>query len=409
MTRLRTGTTTLIRDLNRAAVLDLIGREGPIARAELARRLGLSKPTLTALAKEFLDEGLVQIVEQGPPRGGRPPILLGLVAAAAHALGIKVAPDHVVGVRADLEGTVLDRFEERFDPHAPDAIDVLAEQVRPWLHKPRSDPSTLLGVGIGLPGVVDSPRSGVVRSPMLGWNDVPLGATLAKCLQVPVVVENDVNTLAVAERLYGRGRTVENFLTVTIGRGVGLGIVVRGDVYRGMGGGAGEFGHVTVDPLGSRCDCGKRGCLETFVADPALVTRGVKERLLQPGQDVAALRALADAGDELARAIYADAGAQLGRAVAGLVNVLSPELVIVAGEGTAAWRHLRRRFERTLRKEIMEPLRNVTVQVDRWDDDKWALGAAALVLRAPFAAPLYTGADELIRERLARGTDVVAA
>lgn len=110
---------------------------------------------------------------------------------------------------------------------------------------------------------------------------------------------------------------------------------------------------------------------------------------------------LADDGDERARAIYADAGIRLGRAVAGLVNILSPELVILAGEGTSAWRHLRRNFERELRKEIMEPLRGVKVQVDRWDDDKWALGAAALVLRATFAAPLYTaGIDELIRRRL---------
>ncbi len=403
MTRLRNGSTTLIRELNRTAVLSLIGREGPIARVELARRLGLSRATLTAVTRGLLDQGLIEIVEQRKSRVGRPPVLLGLVATAAHAVGLKLAPDRVVGVRVNLDGVVLERFEDDFDPAPPDAVDLLAARVRGWLQRPRSDASTLLGVGVGVPGVVEAGRSGVVRSPMLGWEETPLAELLEARLGVPVLVDNDVNTLAVAERLYGRGRSVDHFVTVTIGRGVGLGIVVRGEVYRGMAGGAGEFGHVTVDPGGPRCECGKRGCLEAFVAEPALVARGRKERLLRGDEGAAALRTLADEGDERARAIYADAGIRLGRAVAGLVNILSPELVILAGEGTSAWRHLRRNFERELRKEIMEPLRGVKVQVDRWDDDKWALGAAALVLHATFAAPLYTtGTDELIRRRLDR-------
>src|SRR5205085_10708837 len=133
-----------------------------------------------------------------------------------------------------------------------------------------------------------------------------------------VYVDNDVNTLAVSERLHGRGREVEHFVTVTIGRGVGLGIVAGGDIYRGYAGGAGEFGHTTVLADGPACSCGKRGCLEAVVADPALVAAGRRARLLKRDQGIERLIVLADAGNAKAQEIFASAGGTLGLAVGDL-------------------------------------------------------------------------------------------
>jgi predicted NBD/HSP70 family sugar kinase len=391
----RTGSSGLSRDLNRVAVLRLIGAAGPIARTHIAQRLGLSPATVTSLTRELLERGVVRVADHAPSRGGRPAVLLELVGSAATALGVKVAPDHVVGVLVDLDAQVLGRYELELDAARHDSVDRLVEVLRGWIAEvPPSAP--LLGVGLGLPGVADVERR-TVSSPMLGWEELPLNDVLHERLGVPVLVDNDVNTLAVSERLYGRGRDVENFITVTIGRGVGLGIVAGGDIYHGFGGGAGEFGHISAVDDGPRCICGKHGCLEAVVADPALVAKARSLGVLSKRQGIARLRALADGGSSEAAGIFDAAGAVLGRSVAGLVNVLSPELVLVSGEGTQAWAHMADAFDGALRSNIFPPLSAVAVEVDPWDDLKWAAGAAALVLRATFTPHDERQADNSIR------------
>lgn len=405
----RTGSAGLSRDLNRVAVLRLIGASGPIARTHIAQRLGLSPATVTSLTRELIERGVVRVAHRAPSRGGRPAVLLELVGGAATAFGVKIAPDHLVGVLVDLDAVILERFELKFDATRRESVEQLAGVLQSWIDAARVH-GPLLGVGLGMPGVVDGERR-TVSSPMLGWEGVPLSNILHQRLGVPVVVDNDVNTLAVSERLYGRGRDVENFVTVTTGLGVGLGIVVGGDIYHGYGGGAGEFGHVSAIDEGPRCSCGKHGCLEAVIADPALVAQARAKGILTSRQGIRKLRALADAGDADAEAIFAAAGGVLGRAVAGLVNVLSPELILVSGEGTQGWAHMAAEFDRTLRSNIFPPLRDVAVEVDPWDDVKWAVGAAALVLRATFTPRDERQADNSIRAWLLAdpgGVEVVA-
>lgn len=404
MARLRSGSGALIRDLNRAAILSLIGQRGPIARVEIARELALSPATVTVLTRDLVQDGLVHEVAAAPSRGGRPAVLLGLVGEAAHALGAKIAADHLAVMRVNLDGEPVSVAERPFDATAPDALERLGEALAAIVAEGDGRAPRLLGIGLGVPGIVDLPSGGVVESPVLGWHALPLGSWLQDRLQLPILVDNDVNTLAVAERLYGRGRAVEHFVTVTIGRGVGLGIVVGGELYRGARGGAGEFGHVRVVQDGPLCQCGNHGCLETLVSDAALLRDARSAGIVGARDGIDQLRARADSGDAGAAAIYAAAGTTLGRAVAGLVNVLSPQLVLLSGEGTLAWRHLAAAFEAALRRDLFAPLREVAVEVDPWDDAKWARGAAALVLRATFAAPLYERQpDDAVRARLTAG------
>ncbi len=375
----------LTRDVNRAAIFRMIGTAGPIARATIARRLELSPATVTAVTRELLDQGLVRVAERLPSNRGRPALLLEVVGDAARAFGAKVAPDHVVGVSANLEADVVERHEAPFDASARDAVGRLGDLLAGWIAT-STTAAPLLGIGLGVSGVVDA-ANGTVESPLLGWHDVPLASLLEERLDVPVFVDNDVNTLAVSERLYGRGRGAENFLTVTIGRGVGLGIVAGGDIYRGHAGGAGELGHTTAVPDGPLCACGKQGCLEAVVADPALEAEARREGVLGADEGIDRLRALADDGDPRARALLARAGAVLGRSIGNAVTMLSPELVLVSGEGTQAWAHFAEAFEAAFRGTVFGPLSDVRVEVDPWDDAKWAVGAATLVLRASFAAP----------------------
>lgn len=407
--RFPTAGAGLSRDVNRSAILGLIISRGPIARTEIAKRLGLSPATVTHVTRELLQQGLLRVADRAPSRGGRPALLLELVGGAATAFGGKIAPDRLVGVRVNLEAEQLERHETRFNASAPNAVEVLGGVLSEWAREVPGEPR-LLGVGLGVPGVFDV-RTGRLHSPLLGWEDLELASILQERLRLPVFIDNDVNTLAIAERLYGRGHDVANFVTVTIGRGVGLGIVADGDIYHGFRGGAGEFGHTTVVEDGPPCTCGKRGCLEAVVADPALVARARRERVLTKRDGIDRLLQLADAGDEKARRIYAEAGTTLGRAVGDLVNVLGPELVLVSGEGTQAWPHLAATFEEAFRASLFPPLGDVAVEVDPWDDTRWAVGAATLVLRASFTASRDGQTNQALRARLAGGeakTGVVA-
>lgn len=373
--------STAGRDLTQTAVLALLGRAGPMSRADVARELDISPPTVTQVVRRLLEQAMVEELEQAPSRGGRRGQLIGLVATAARAVGLKVAADHVAIVEARLDGSVLASHTLAFDAMAPDAPGRLASVLRPFLEEQADIP--LLGLGVGVPGVVDSPDSGRVEAPVLGWNDVPLGRHLHGALGLPVLVENDVKALAVAEQLFGRGRRHKDFLVVTIGSGVGMGIVANGSVYRGSRGGAGEFGHFPVDPQGPLCACGNRGCLEAIIGSTGLVRSAQAEGVLRAGQGIERLQELADRGNPKAAAIYAQAAGLLARAVAALVTVLDPEVVIVLGEGACAWQHWDAAFRAGLVGAIPSPMSQTPIEVEPWDDSAWAQGAAAIVLATP--------------------------
>jgi predicted NBD/HSP70 family sugar kinase len=258
----------------------------------------------------------------------------------------------------------------------------------------------LLGVGVAVPGIVRDPNQGTVDAEVLGWRHLPVGRHLRGVLGLPVVVENDVNALAVAEVLYGMGREVNTFLVLTIGRGIGLSIVTDGAIYRGGQGGAGEFGHFPIDEDGAECGCGRRGCLEASLGEAGLVRTARMRGIVGPRQGFAALVRAAAKGEPNALALFAESGRLLGRAVAGVANVLDPDRIVVLGEGTDHWIH----WDATFRDEFAKrQLRHgdIAVVVDSWDDSNWAQGAAALVLAAPFDLDGLGGAQaDLVVARL---------
>ncbi|MEV4012726.1 ROK family transcriptional regulator [Nonomuraea angiospora] len=391
-------------DLTRTAILALLGTVGPLSRSEIARRLDLSPATVTQLTRELMGHGMLEELDLKPSRGGRPAVRLGLVGSAGRALGVKVTADHLVLVDVRLDGEVLGSWERPFDPSAPDALDSLAGAISSVVAESSADERTppLLGIGVGVPGSVDDQAAGTVNAPTLGWQAMAVGDWLRRRLELPVLVENDVNALAAAERLYGRGRTHRDFLVVTIGRGVGAAIVADGRVYRGARGGAGEFGHLPVDPGGPVCGCGARGCLEAYVGAAGLLAAA---RAKNVHLDLPALARAAAGGDAGAREVFAEAGAILGRATAGLINVVDPEVVVVLGEGTADWPLWRASFDAALRAQLYPGRRDISVEVESWDDTSWAQGAAALVLATPFDAAGAAGEQgRLVRARLIGAT-----
>ncbi|PWC05359.1 ROK family transcriptional regulator [Agromyces badenianii] len=391
--------TTTRTDVNRSAILAHLGASGPASRADLARVLAVSPALMTQLVKDLLADGLVIELEQAPSSGGRPARMLGLATSSGRAVGVKVVADHVAFVEVGIDGRVLRSASEPFDATSSTYFTELVERIRHFVSG--GTDATLLGLGVGVPGSVDLPGNGVVDAPQLGWSGVELGEGLRRALGLPVIVENDVNALAVAERLFGLGRSHDNFLVVTIGTGIGAGIVVDGSVLRAASGGAGEIGHIPISDDGPRCSCGNHGCLEAYIGEAALVARAREHGVISASAGVLALQSAAESGDERAARIYSEAGALLGRTLAGIVHTIDPAFVVVAGEGTSAWRHWSYGFEPAFRSHLLRHRRSLPVEVETWQDESWAQGAAALVLATPFDAAGDAGDQgRLIRERL---------
>jgi predicted NBD/HSP70 family sugar kinase len=367
-------------DLTRMAILALIGQRGPTSRAMMVRDLDLSPATVSQATKWLIQRGVLEALDFEPSIGGRPAQLLGLVATAGHAIGVKVATDHLAIVDVRLDGEVVASRFEPFDVMAPDPVERLAASLRMFSGDASSP---LLGIGVAVAGIVSRPDVGSVDAAVLGWTGMPVGKRLRAQLETPIIVENDVKALAIAERLYGRGRTRRNFVVITIGRGVGFASVSEGVLRRGAGGGAGEIGHVVMSGTGPVCACGSRGCLEAYIGADGLVTAARMAGILRGSEDVGHLTDLADTSGPAA-AIFASAAQRLAKAIAASVAALDPEVVLIAGEGVAGWRHWDGAFRSTLARHLPASMREIPVEVDTWDDTSWARGAAAIVLATPF-------------------------
>jgi glucokinase-like ROK family protein len=405
MPRFWTANRQLIRAINRSTVLNVVKSEGPVSRTEIVRLSGLSPATVSEITADLIAEGLIREKTAGDSTGGRPPILLTLTQDAAYVVGLKLAEGHVSAAITDIEANILSTLTvPAAGMHAVErAVVTLGEVVEQVIAEASVPRERVTGVGIGLAGVIDA-EGGLCRfSPILGWRDVPLKQLVEERIGIPVYIDNDVNTLAMAEKWFGAGQDVDDFLVVTVGRGVGLGIVVNGQFYRGTRGGGGEFGHTVLAPDGPLCDCGKRGCLEAYVSDPALV-RAAQEAVARSELSgvsadeltVERVTELAQAGNETLRAIFGQAGEVLGMGIANLLNILNPALVIVSGEGVRAGDLLFEPMREAVARCVFDGLEQDTeIVIQDWGDEAWAWGAASLVLQEIFKSPIHARGSEV--------------
>lgn len=378
----------LMRDLNTNLVVNLVKTAGSISRAELARQSKLSPATVTGIVRRLLRTGILSELAVGPSRLGRPPVLLRLNQRAGYVIGIKLTEYGLTTVVTNLAAEVVYSAESSTplvgNPEA--ALHAVESAVREALMKSGVKRKMVLGIGIGLAGIIDA-AAGVCRySHILHWRDVQLSEPLRRRLQIPVWVDNDVNTLAVAEKWFGAGIGLRHFLTVTVGRGVGLGVVTNGEIYRGAFGGAGEFGHTIVMPGGPPCQCGRQGCLEALVSEPVLRNQ-ISAALGRPVSQLQ-LVDLAAGNDARVQQVLGEAGRQLGLALANLITLLNPERLIVSGEGTRFGPAFFEPMTRAIRETAFGGIgANLDIVIQRWGDDAWAIGAATLVLRELFSLP----------------------
>ena len=386
---MKTADPELMRAINRYHVIDVIRRDGPIARVAIAERTELSPATVSAITGGLIEQGLIGVLRIDPPETagrGRPRVLLEINPLACHVAGVKLAAERLQVTVTDARGEPCRSLSMpvRLARQSPEVVaDLVEDAVRQCVADAGLAMDDLNGVGIGLPGVIDGMAGVAHWSPVLGPAPVAFADAVQRRLGVRVSLENDASLVALAEHWFGIGRGLATFAVVTVEDAIGLGLLIEGRIHRGAHGIGPEFGHVKIDPAGPLCRCGQRGCLDAYASD-----WGILQASGNGGGDMAALIRRAEAGEPAAAALFDRAGATLGLAIANLVNLLNPPRLVISGEGLRAGELLRAPLLAAYTAHAVPTLRDATeIVFHPWGDEMWARGAATLALRHIYEAP----------------------
>lgn len=366
---------------------------GPLTRAELGRRTGLSPGAVTKVAAPLLADGWVTELgrAEGERATGRPATPLAVRPQRARFLGVKVTADELIGVLTDLTAVPLATrrapLPSRDVDSAVRAIARLAAGLRtaggPGAAAGAGTPGGVHGIGVTLAGDIDSRSGRVQYSPFLDWRQVPLARLVEAATGTPAVVENDVRALTVAEQWFGAGAGIASFALVTVGAGIGCGIAIDGRVVSGAYGVSGEAGHLPVG--GDRvCTCGNTGCVEAVAATHAIVEQA-RQATGDPALTMAAAVRRAHAGDPAVREVFARAGRALGLAMASVANLVGPQRIIVSGEGVASYDLFADAVREAFRAQAFGAAARCDLVVRPLPFEAWARGGAAVAAQRVFA------------------------
>ncbi|MGW7267359.1 ROK family protein [Streptomyces sp. NPDC054842] len=358
---------------------------GPLTRSDIAARTRLSAAAVTKAVRPLIEAGYLREDTGEDARQvslGRPANPVRVDGGRALFIGVKMTGDELIAVLTDLCCRIRVARHVPLTSHHPQAVlDSTAALVQELLTEADGFGVRVQGLGIAVSGDVDR-ADGVVRySPFLEWRDVPLAELAGAATGLPVTVDNDVRALTVAEQWFGAGVGLPDFALVTVGAGIGCGLVVHGRVVSGAHGVAGEIGHVSIDPAGPLCHCGNRGCVEAIASDSAIVA-GVREATGVHVADAAEALDLAHDGDPGARQVYARAGAAIGRGIATVANLLGPERVIISGEGLAAYDLFAEQIRDAFADAAFGSAARCDLRTRPLPFEEWARGAAATAIQS---------------------------
>ena len=386
------------REINRQIVLNLVREHQPISRADLARRMAVGRGMVTSLVNELIAEGSVYEGATVDAPRGRKPKMLYVRTHDRFVVAVDVRFSRTFVMLGDFAGTAisLEQFDTVVDPQA--LVAELALRIGRLLDTHGAH-GRCEGVGLVVPGMVDQHTGRVLNAPQLGWRNVDVRDALARAVGLPVHIENAPIACALAQMWLGQrgGDVPTDFAYVTVSDGVGVGIVVNGQVVRGFGNTAGEFGHVPLDVEGPRCLCGARGCMETFTSNLATLSRylnhefdatATRELLHSTGLSITDVIARARAGEPRALAALEQTGRYLGVGLANVVNVLNPAQLFVGGEITEAWDQIGPIVRATIaERALTTAAANTPIVTEPATSHPRLRGATALITAPTYAAP----------------------
>jgi glucokinase-like ROK family protein len=398
--RYRTGDQNWVRERNLSIVLRYIWEAGePIARARLTEISGLNKSTMGNLLTQLQAWGFVRemgTVNVGP---GRPGVMIDIDPDGGRLIGAEIGVDFISVVLTDLKANVVWRRKIETNDLARQqahVIELTEGLVQEAIDQARESGHRLLGIGLGLPGLIDHATGTLLFAPNLGWNNVPF-RDMWQRFGVPVIVENEANAAALGEYMLGVAKHVENFIYLSAGVGLGGGLMIGGKLYGGVGGYAGEIGHMTLAPDGPPCACGNRGCWETFVGPTAILNR-IRQAALEGhtpllmtlpevAGDVSAIRMrhvfeAAERSETTVVQALDEVGRYFGIGVASLLNALNPSLVVLGGVLSLAGPYILPRAEHEVaRRALVAARANVELKLSAFKFDACVMGGVSLIMR----------------------------
>ncbi|WP_259617525.1 ROK family transcriptional regulator [Paenibacillus doosanensis] len=375
------GDSSLLKSINKSTLLGLVKLHAPISRAELAKRTKLTRATVSALVEELIAEHWIMETGIGASSGGRKPMMLEMNHEAGHIIGVDLRSTNMLFIVTDRGGRIVRKALYPYE-QAADAERVLLQLIRLLKRERQALPASplgLVGVGIGIHGFVEYPSSRILFVPQTGWKKLDWKEALEGELGLPVIIDNEANLAALGELEYGAAADCSDMLYLSVGAGIGAGLVLHGELFRGYNGYAGEVGHTTMELNGRPCSCGNLGCWEMYASEKAIA--GALGLEYTP-DFTAVLLKLLQAGEPEAIAAVGKAGLRLGVGIGNMMHTLNPQMIVIGNAmgQYAPW----------INESIHESLAsrfsyissfNVQVTYSRLGEDCCALGAVSAVIR----------------------------
>lgn len=322
-----TGDQALVKKINKSIILHTIRMHSPISRAKVSEVTGLNKATVSNLVAELCGQQLVTEAGPGESSGGRKPLMLHFNEMAGSVIGIELRVKQLKAVLCNLGGGILHERDSVLENHDfPYVLGQMQQMISELIATAAPSHYGLVGIGVGVPGMVDE-QGVVLFAPNLGWEMVDLRSILESAFAVPVTIDNEANAGAQGELNFGAARDVRHLLYISAGSGIGSGIIIGGELYKGARGYAGETGHMTIEAEGKPCSCGSRGCWELYASEKTYDNPG----LTLPARTTTGLVKYALEGQPDTLSHFNSIGEYLGIGVTNLINSFNPELIVIGG------------------------------------------------------------------------------
>ncbi|WP_420490027.1 ROK family protein [Neobacillus vireti] len=317
----------LVKKINQKLILKEIVANSPISRAKLSETTGLNKSTVSSQVNALIEKNLIFEIGQGQSSGGRKPVMLIFNKNAGYSIGIDIGVDYINSILTDLKGNiVLEDFQQLEGQTAGEMKDILFLKIKQFISQMPESPYGLVGIGLCVPGLVNSEQK-VIFTPNLEWDySLDIKSLIEQEFKVPVFLENEANAGAYGEKEFGAAKNYDNLVFVSVHTGIGVGIIINNELYRGVRGFAGEMGHLTIDLNGLKCSCGNRGCWELYASEKALLKSLSKQQEKLSNQDI--IQLANDNNPEILMALQ-QFGFYLGIGLTSILNTFNPQAVII--------------------------------------------------------------------------------
>ncbi len=399
---------TFLREKNLSSVLNYVFyHKSKAFRAKLAARVGLNKSTASSLVQELIERDLLRETGKNSIGGiGRPVTYLEVNPQAGFIIGIDLSLDLISVMITDIGGQTLWSKKKPINSKIilEEAVAIMLDLVMEAMAECKEKDNRILGLGLAVPGLVDTNGDTLIYAPHFNWRDVPLRKILTEATGLrEIYIENDANAATLGEHIYGVARRTSDFIFVFIGKGIGSGLFLNGKLYRGRNGYAGEIGHLPIiaEPYHNLCDCGNLGCWETYANESTILNRTNARLGKKPSSlisslmmdqhaplSISILKQAADAGDQDSLELFSEAGEAIGIGIAGLINVLNPDKVIVGGPISIAGSHLLPAIINSVKNHTLPDLnQDVQILLSEFGSDAVVIGAIATVTNQVLSTP----------------------